>query len=141
MALQAGLTRGPEPRQARRPVLPSNLFGAIDTAGIWGGGNGQRRPPPPFAFSLRGFLLVNGRIAKFGLEQQGIVTPAQLHWNLTTAPLVEFAVQRNEGLLAKDGPLAVKTGRHTGRSAQDKFTVSDELTEKTIWWNKGNKPM
>ena len=84
---------------------------------------------------------MNGRIAKFGLKEHGIVTPAELHWNLTAAPLVEFAVQRNEGLLAKDGPLVVKTGRHTGRSAQDKFTVRDELTEATIWWNKGNKPM
>jgi len=84
---------------------------------------------------------VNGSIAKFGLERQGIVTPADLHWNLTMAPLVEFAIQRSEGLMAKDGPLVVKTGRHTGRSAQDKFTVRDELTDKAIWWNNGNKPM
>ena len=81
------------------------------------------------------------RVAKFGLEAQGIATPADLHWNLTTAPLVEFAVQRGEGLLARHGPLVVKTGKHTGRSAQDKFTVRDELTESAIWWNKGNKPM
>ena len=84
---------------------------------------------------------MNGCIANFGLERQGIVTPAELHWNLRTAPLVEFAVRRNEGLLARDGPLAVKTGRHTGRSAKDKFTVRDPLTEKAIWWNDGNKPM
>jgi len=70
-----------------------------------------------------------------------MLTLDNAHWNLTTAPLVEFAIQRNEGLLAKDGPLAVKTGRHTGRSAQDKFTVRDALTDKAIWWNNGNKPM
>ncbi|MGI8704889.1 MAG: phosphoenolpyruvate carboxykinase [Sphingomicrobium sp.] len=81
------------------------------------------------------------RVARHGLEAQGIVTPAELHWNLTTAPLVEFAVRREEGLLAKDGPLVVETGRHTGRSAKDKFTVRDELTESAIWWNDGNKPM
>ncbi len=81
------------------------------------------------------------RVASHGLDAQGIVTPAKLHWNLTTAPLVEFAAQREEGLLAKDGPLVVKTGKHTGRSAQDKFTVRDELTDSVIWWNKGNKPM
>jgi phosphoenolpyruvate carboxykinase (ATP) len=84
---------------------------------------------------------VADRVAKFGLEAQGIVTSAELHWNLTTAPLVEFAVRRQEGLLAKDGPLVVQTGKHTGRSAQDKFTVRDELTESAVWWNKGNKPM
>jgi phosphoenolpyruvate carboxykinase (ATP) len=84
---------------------------------------------------------VTNRVANHGLDAQGIDTPAELHWNLTTAPLVEFAIQREEGLLAKDGPLVVKTGKHTGRSAQDKFTVRDELTENVIWWNKGNKPM
>ncbi|HET8534573.1 MAG TPA: phosphoenolpyruvate carboxykinase (ATP), partial [Sphingomicrobium sp.] len=81
------------------------------------------------------------RVAKHGLDAQGITTPAELHWNLTTAPLVEFAIQNEEGLLAKDGPIAVKTGKHTGRSAKDKFTVKDALTEDVIWWNNGNKPM
>ena len=32
---------------------------------------------------------VADRVAKHGLDKQGIVTPAELHWNLTTAPLVE----------------------------------------------------
>ena len=60
------------------------------------------------------------RVSSHGLEAQGIRSGAKLHWNLTTAPLVETALARGEGLLAKDGPLVVKTGRHTGRSAQDK---------------------
>ena len=84
---------------------------------------------------------VTKRVAKFGLAAQGIDTPAQLHWNLTTAPLVEQAVCRGEGLIAKDGPLVVETGEHTGRSAQDKFTVRDEVTNSVIWWGETNKPM
>ena len=76
-----------------------------------------------------------------GLEAQGISTGAQLHWNLVTAALVEQAVARGEGVLAADGPLVVATGRHTGRSAQDKFTVCDAETEASIWWGKSNKPM
>jgi len=84
---------------------------------------------------------VADRVAKFGLDSQGISTPAELHWNLATAALVEHAVRRSEGLLAKDGPLVVRTGRHTGRSAQDKFIVRDELTESTVWWGKTNKAM
>jgi phosphoenolpyruvate carboxykinase (ATP) len=84
---------------------------------------------------------VADRVGKFGLGEQGMVTPAQLHWNLTTAPLVEHSVQREEGLLGKHGPLVVRTGKHTGRSAQDKFTVRDELTDNTVWWGKTNKPM
>lgn len=77
----------------------------------------------------------------FGLDKQGIDVDAQLHWNLGTAPLVELAVQRGEGLLSKDGPLVVKTGAHTGRSANDKFIVRDAETEETVWWGKTNKGM
>ena len=65
------------------------------------------------------------RVPHRGLDAQGIATAAETFWNLTTAPLVEHAVRRGEGLLAKDGPLVVRTGKHTGRSAQDKFTVKD----------------
>ena len=81
------------------------------------------------------------RVSSHGLEAQGIDTGAALHWNLTTAPLVELAIERHEGLLAKDGPLVVKTGRHTGRSAQDKFIVRDAETEQTVWWGKSNSAM
>ncbi|MBA3575993.1 MAG: phosphoenolpyruvate carboxykinase [Sphingomonas sp.] len=81
------------------------------------------------------------RVARHGLEEQGINTPAELHWNLTTAPLVEQAVNRGEGLLAKDGPLVVGTGQHTGRSAKDKYIVRDSVTEGSVWWGKTNKAM
>ena len=76
---------------------------------------------------------------KFDLAAQGIKTEAAVHWNLSTAPLVELSVKRGEGLLAKDGPLVVETGAHTGRSANDKFTVRDAETESSIWWGKSNK--
>ncbi|AGH48313.1 MULTISPECIES: phosphoenolpyruvate carboxykinase [Sphingomonadales] len=75
------------------------------------------------------------------LAAQGIKVDAALHWNLPTAPLVEEAVRRGEGVLAKDGPLVVKTGKHTGRSANDKFIVRDAETENTVWWGKTNKGM
>src|SRR3954467_1490528 len=89
----------------------------------------------------KGEQRVTDRVPNHGLEAQGIATGAEIFWNLTTAPLVEHAVRRGEGLLAKDGPLGVRTGAHTGRSAQDKFTVKDEVTENVVWWNNGNKPM
>jgi len=76
-----------------------------------------------------------------GLDKQGIAVGATQHWNLGTGQLVEQAVARGEGVLSKDGPLVVETGQHTGRSAQDKFTVRDAETEDAVWWNKGNKPM
>jgi len=84
---------------------------------------------------------VTDRVPKAGLETQGISTSAEISWNLTTAPLVEHAVRRGEGLLARDGPLVVRTGQHTGRSAQDRFIVRDSTSERTVWWGKTNKPM
>jgi len=77
----------------------------------------------------------------FTLDQQGISTGAVQYWNLGTAPLVEAALANGEGILAKDGPLVVKTGKHTGRSASDKFIVRDAETESTVWWGKTNVPM
>ena len=52
---------------------------------------------------------VSERTPAHRLEAMGIETGASIHWNLTTAPLVEHAVSRGEGELAKDGPLVVKT--------------------------------
>jgi len=83
---------------------------------------------------------VVNRVPARGLAEQGVVTPAEIHWNLETPQLVEQAVRRGEGLLAKHGPLVVRTGKHTGRSAQDKFIVRDAETEGTIWWDN-NKSM
>ena len=80
------------------------------------------------------------RVPAFGLANQGIQTQAKLHWNFGTSALVEEAVKRGEGVLAKEGPLVVQTGRHTGRSAKDKFLVRDAETESTIWWDN-NKSM
>ena len=80
-------------------------------------------------------------IPAFGLDKQGITTGAELHWNLGTAPLIEHAVARDEGLLSEHGAFVVKTGKHTGRSAKDKFTVEDETTKDTIWFNGGNQRM
>ena len=54
---------------------------------------------------------------------------------------VSFEIHRGEGLLAKDGPLVVRTGKHTGRSAQDRFIVRDRVSETSVWWGKTNKPM
>jgi phosphoenolpyruvate carboxykinase (ATP) len=73
---------------------------------------------------------MSNRVPSHGLDPQGFGTPSTLHWNLGTGPLVEEAIRRGEGLLAKDGPLVVKTGKHTGRSAKDKFIVRDAGTEE-----------
>ena len=73
------------------------------------------------------------------LSAQGIMTGAQIRANLGSAALVEQAVADGEGRLAAHGPLVVETGRHTGRSAKDKFIVRDQTTEDTVWWGEVNK--
>jgi len=85
-------------------------------------------------------MLTTG-ILSYPLDRQGIDTSATIHANLGTAPLIEHAVQNGEGLLAADGPFVVKTGKHTGRSAKDKFIVQDAETQDTVWWGKTNVPM
>ena len=75
------------------------------------------------------------------LSAQGIETRATVLANLGTAALVEQALARGEGRLAAHGPLVVETGKHTGRSAKDKFIVRDAETEATVWWGKTNVAM
>lgn len=81
------------------------------------------------------------RAPLFALADQGIGTGARIHWNLGTPQLVEDAVRNGEGMLANDGPLVVATGKHTGRSAKDKFIVRDTETDQSIWWGKTNVAM
>src|SRR3954467_13749641 len=102
----------------------------------------RRQPWVAAASSVwKGYFRVSDRVPRNGLDAQGIATGAEIFWNLTTAPLVEHAVRRGEGLLAKDGPLVVRTGKHTGRSANDKFIVRNGTTDTTVWWGKTNKAM
>ncbi|WP_420608090.1 phosphoenolpyruvate carboxykinase [Novosphingopyxis sp.] len=69
------------------------------------------------------------------LADQGLSVSADCLWNLQRAALVEAAIANGEGRLAKDGPLVVETGKHTGRSAKDKFIVRDAETEGSVWWD------
>jgi len=65
---------------------------------------------------------------------------ASIRWNDDEQTLYDLALARGEGVAAANGPLAVETGKHTGRSATDKFIVRDSGTEETIWWDN-NKAM
>src|SRR6266851_6137111 len=75
-----------------------------------------------------------------GLEREGIQTD-RARWNLSAAVLYEEAVRRHEGVIAAAGPLACRTGQHTGRSPNDKFVVREPSSEAEIAWGKVNRPM
>ncbi len=61
--------------------------------------------------------------------------------NLSTAELYEDAIRHGEGLIAADGPLVVRTGKHTGRSPEDKFIVDEPSSHDKIWWGAVNRPI
>ncbi|HET9615224.1 MAG TPA: phosphoenolpyruvate carboxykinase (ATP) [Candidatus Limnocylindrales bacterium] len=61
--------------------------------------------------------------------------------NLSTAELYEDAIRAGEGIVAAEGPLVVRTGKHTGRSPQDKFIVREPSSAGKIWWGDVNRPI
>lgn len=71
-----------------------------------------------------------------GLESVGILDTGLQNWNLSPAELVEETLKREQGVLADNGGLCVKTGKFTGRSPKDKFAVEDAETLNNVWWKK-----
>lgn len=67
--------------------------------------------------------------------------PVKPQINLSTAELVELALARQEGELASNQALVVKTGSRTGRSPHDRFIVMDEITKNSVDWNAINQPI
>ena len=63
------------------------------------------------------------------------------HSNLAPAELYEHALRRDEGILAANGPLVVRTGKHTGRSPKDKYLVDEPDAHANVWWGGFNTPI
>ena len=61
--------------------------------------------------------------------------------NLSVAELYEDAIRAGEGMIAAQGPLVVRTGKHTGRSPRDKFIVEEPSSASKIWWGEVNHPI
>jgi phosphoenolpyruvate carboxykinase (ATP) len=76
--------------------------------------------------------------SRTGLAVHGIEPAGAVHWNPSTPRLYEHALRRGEGRIAEGGPLAVDTGKHTGRSPKDKFVVREPGSEERIWWGDVN---
>src|SRR5258706_7061052 len=80
------------------------------------------------------------RKADYNLSKHGISSRRLEYWNLTTEALTEEAIFRKECSVASGGPLIAHTGKHTGRSANDKFIVRHTDSENQIWWGTYNRP-
>jgi phosphoenolpyruvate carboxykinase (ATP) len=55
--------------------------------------------------------------------------------------LISETVRRGIGELTSKGSLLVKTGKHTGRSAKDRYIVRSASTENSVWWENDLLPM
>ncbi len=84
---------------------------------------------------------VGPQVSNYGLENHGIRNVDVAHWNYTTPQLYEEALRRREVSLAQGGAIVARTGHHTGRSPNDKFTVREPSTEQDIWWGPVNRPI
>lgn len=73
------------------------------------------------------------------LEKYGIHN-AEVYYQLSPEELHEITLEKDQGVEASSGALAVNTGEFTGRSPKDRFIVKDEITENRIWWGDINLP-
>ena len=78
--------------------------------------------------------------ADYGLDNHGLTNLSNVYWNLPTEALYEEIAFRGEGRIVKGGPVIANTGKHTGRSANDKFVVKEASTEDKVWWGEYNRP-
>ena len=62
-----------------------------------------------------------------------------IHLNLRVSTLVEEALKNGEGTLTDTGAFMCDTGKFTGRSPKDKFTVYDDKTAETVAWDEINQ--
>lgn len=80
------------------------------------------------------------RKADYNLANHGIRNLRLAYWNLATEALYEEAIFRNEGATGLGGAFIANTGKHTARSANDKFVVREAANEARIWWGQYNRP-
>ncbi len=73
-----------------------------------------------------------------GIADMFAAVPASTLENLGTAELYQRAVAAGEADIAEGGPLVVRTGAHTGRSARDKYIVEDDATRDAVNWGSFN---
>ena len=65
---------------------------------------------------------------------------AVANWNLSPEELVNKTLELGQGVLNDTGALCVSTGKFTGRSPKDKFTVKDAITQDSVDWGDVNIP-
>ncbi|MFT5761750.1 MAG: phosphoenolpyruvate carboxykinase (ATP), partial [Polaribacter sp.] len=83
--------------------------------------------------------MVNLDSKSISLDRLGIKN-ATTHYNLTSDELHAATIEKEQGVEASSGALAVNTGEFTGRSPKDRFIVKDDITKDEVWWGNVNIP-
>ena len=71
-------------------------------------------------------------------ELADLLAQKNVHRDLSMPKLVETAINNGEAVLSSRGALVSETGKRTGRSPKDKFTVRDAVTENKVDWGSVN---
>src|SRR6476659_8570477 len=80
-------------------------------------------------------------IPEMELSNIGLNLKQTIHYQLSPEELVQDTIRIGDGQLSDTGALVINTGKFTGRSPKDKFTVRDETTENVVHWNEFNIPI
>src|SRR5881398_90273 len=91
--------------------------------------------------TMRSRMTMTELPGRVDLAEHGIEPSGRVYRNPTTPLLYTHALARGEGRLADGGPLAVDTGRFTGRSPKDKFLVDEPGSHDRILWGDVNQPL
>jgi phosphoenolpyruvate carboxykinase (ATP) len=65
----------------------------------------------------------------------------KIYRNVSVPSLIEVAIHKKEGIFSSTGALAVRTGKFTGRSPDDRYIVDDNTTHRILDWGKANRPI
>ena len=74
-------------------------------------------------------------------ELKDLLSGENINTQLSVAQLVEKATSRGEAMLTVEGALRAETGKYTGRSPKDKYTVVEDDSKDKIDWGKVNLPI
>ncbi|MFJ7731052.1 phosphoenolpyruvate carboxykinase (ATP) [Lysinibacillus sp. NPDC097231] len=74
-------------------------------------------------------------------ELKELLSGGNINVQLSVPQLAEKATSRGEAMLTVDGAVRAETGKYTGRSPKDKYTVEEEGSKDQIDWGKVNQPI
>ena len=81
-------------------------------------------------------------LSKYGIENVKEIIYNPSYQDLFKAETAPTLSGYEKGTITDTGAIAVKTGKFTGRSPKDKYTVKDKTTEDSMWWDgKINQPI